>query len=1814
MALFSIKRTIVAGFVVALAIICFFAGYTYLNMRSSQQSSLRVESILKSLRLTESIYDNIQEIETGQRGYIISGDKQFLQPYYSGLRELESDTLALKELNVHEDGDRQEDIGKLLELVQRKITFAQTTIDLRDKKGFAAVEAEVRLGLGRQLKDSLHAVIKHIEGEDRLFLNFYNDHRARMARQTTFLFILLAGLFILFLVFFFWWIRRDIKRRLNAQLSEQVKENTIVFKDILERISDGFLALDKNWNFVYLNKAIQETSQRSDLTGKNIWKEFPDGVGNEFYKAYHRAMETQEYVYLEAYYPGFDAWFENHIYPSPYGLSIHSRNITEKKRTESKLQHAVDRFNMVANATSDILWEADLEKGTTWWNDNFYEKFGYDKKDDFSAPDTWERLLHPDDKKRVTDNINFVLYNTSDISWIDEYQFRKADGSYAEIYDRCYIMRDEAGKAYKIIGSMTDISMLMQMREKLRATEDRYRIMVEEASDAIFINDGQGKFFEANKRACEIFGYTEHELRNMNVADLMPPEELAAKPIMFKELLSGERTSLERKMLRKDGTRVPVDITARMLSDGRIIAIVRDITERRKAEELIRKNEEQLELIYNASGDVIFLVSIEEGRCYRFKSVNQTFFRITGLTPSQIIGKCIEDVIPPGSLSLVKSKYEEAITTGKTVQWEEISEYPTGKKTGIVTVNPVFNDKGECILLVGGVHDITERKIIEEQVRRSREEFASLVNSIDGIVWEADAQTFRFSFVSEQAERLLGYPVQDWVDEPTFWVDHIHPDDREWAIDYCRNCTSDGRSHEFEYRMISANKSIVWLRDIISVVTDGDNKPARLRGIMIDITEKKRIDEIIRDSDEKRRLIMNAALDAIVSIDDHGRIIFWNPQAERIFGWEEGMVKGKMLSDTIIPEKYKEAHKKGMARYLTTGEGPVINRLLELSAINNEGKEFPIELSIIPVVQEGATTFTAFIRDITARKMAAEELRLSVERFETIATATHDAIWEWNLESEDLWANEVHQQMYGLKKSDPVPTVDEWKQRIHPDDREKTLSAQDMALNSDINYWESEYRFLKSGGQYITIYDRCYIVRDRQNKPVRLTGSMIDISRRKKIEEELKRSEEQYRSVIEQASDFIMVTDSKGNFLDGNSNLYKTFGYTKEEFTQMNVAQLLDPEQLKVKPVRFDLLAQGETLLNERRMMDRNGKIVEVEANVKMLPDGRLLAIARDVRERKKAEAEIIKARDMADKMIDALPGVFYLFDENGKFIRWNKQLEIVTGYTADEIANIHPTQFFDDDEKEYIARQIMGVFEKGMNDAEASFLTKTGGKIPYYFKAVLLNYEGKPCLLGSGIDISERKKAEEELKQSEQKYKLLFDTNPLPMWMTTIPDLGIIEANEAAVKRYGYSKEEFSKLNARDMRPLEDVENFEKEVEKMRPGITNTRRWRHRKKDGSIIHVEIFSHEVLYEGKKVWLGLSNDITIKVLAEEALKASEKKYKLLFENNPMPMMMLSLPDLSIIDVNEAAIRHYGYTKEEFLQLNTRDIRPVEDIPRYLETSKNQQEGVKYAGIWKHRKKDGTLIDVEIIAHNMDYGDHPAQLVLANDVTEKLRAEALLKKSFDDVRQLTEHIQKIREEERAHIAREIHDELGQQLTVLKMDVSWLNKRIQSDEPVKEKLKELTSMLDGTVKTVRRISSELRPSLLDDLGLIAAIDWHLKEFEKRTGILTEFEEPSTGLLLPDHVTTGLFRIIQESLTNVARHAEADKVMVELQKTNGKLNLSIQDDGQGFDKEKAANKRTLGILGMKERTEMMGGSYEISSEPGKGTRVVVSIPLSGH
>ena len=213
--------------------------------------------------------------------------------------------------------------------------------------------------------------------------------------------------------------------------------------------------------------------------------------------------------------------------------------------------------------------------------------------------------------------------------------------------------------------------------------------------------------------------------------------------------------------------------------------------------------------------------------------------------------------------------------------------------------------------------------------------------------------------------------------------------------------------------------------------------------------------------------------------------------------------------------------------------------------------------------------------------------------------------------------------------------------------------------------------------------------------------------------------------------------------------------------------------------------------------------------------------------------------------------------------------------------------------------------------------------------------------------------------------------------------------------------------------------------------------------------------------------------------------------------------------------------------------------------------------------------------------------------------------------EQLRDLTSYLQAAREEERTQIAREIHDEFGQALSVLNMDLSWLSKRLPADQPhLAEKTSAMSDLIDSTIQAVRRVATELRPGLLDDLGLAATIEWQAEEFAERTGIDCDLYLSDEEIVLERDLATAIFRIFQETLTNVARHAEATEVHVELEDRPDELVLIVRDNGKGIAESQVSHPRSLGLMGMRERAHSWGGEVAFHGVPGQGTTVTVRMP----
>lgn len=367
-------------------------------------------------------------------------------------------------------------------------------------------------------------------------------------------------------------------------------------------------------------------------------------------------------------------------------------------------------------------------------------------------------------------------------------------------------------------------------------------------------------------------------------------------------------------------------------------------------------------------------------------------------------------------------------------------------------------------------------------------------------------------------------------------------------------------------------------------------------------------------------------------------------------------------------------------------------------------------------------------------------------------------------------------------------------------------------------------------------------------------------------------------------------------------------------------------------------------------------------------------------------------------------------------------------------------------------------------------------------------------------------------------------------------------------------------------------------------------------------------------DGAITWYGFLHDVTVRKQAEERLHDSERKFRTLAD---------SLPDVIIrydrecrrIYANRIFEKVTGLTAEQALA----DLPPPEwpaDISRdeYLAILRQAMEkGQASENFMTWRLPDGQV--AHFIFHAVPERDREGQvagvLVLARNIAALKEAEMHLRESREQLRQLAAHRDCVREEERKHIARELHDELGQFLSALRMQASMLRMRFGTGNPALiEHVAEMIKLVDRNIQVVRDISSTLRPTVLD-MGIVAALAWQVKKFVKYAGIPCDLDVRDKDIDMDEHCATTLFRVVQESLTNVARHAGASRVSISLRCSQTHYLLKVKDDGKGFDPDRLA-KKTLGLLGMRERVATLGGDIRIASKPGKGTLLEVKIPAA--
>ena len=746
---------------------------------------------------------------------------------------------------------------------------------------------------------------------------------------------------------------------------------------------------------------------------------------------------------------------------------------------------------------------------------------------------------------------------------------------------------------------------------------------------------------------------------------------------------------------------------------------------------------------------------------------------------------------------------------------------------------------------------------------------------------------------------------------------------------------------------------------------------------------------------------------------------------------------------------------------------------------------------------------------------------------------------------------------------------------------------------------------------------------------VRLSDGAIicigqDISQRKQAEQELRQQKEILETIFDHIPVMVSFVDQNGRAKLVNREWERILGWSFDEIKDRDMDIIVQehyPDPTEREQAReFNRNSDAEWA--DFKIKVRDGRVIDASWAIVRLSDGTAVCFGQDISERKQAELDLRKQKEILQKIFDHIPLMVGFVDQSGVPQVVNRAWERTLGWTLDEIR----TQNIDVIKENYPDPQ----YRENVRDFLASsasewvdFKTRVrDGRVIDTSWTMLRLSDGTG--IGIGQDITKRKRVEEALKESEERFRQLAENIRDLFWIKT-PDLNrVIYFSPSYNSISGRTREDaYRDPNYQDFLRRVVSEDRERMTEFMERPVEKEYEidYRITHPDGSIHWVSDRGFPVRDQSGQIYrvAGITHDITEQKLAEKALRESEERFRQLTENIN-EVFWLRSPDLKeLIYVSPMYEKVCGRTRESLYAAGPEAVVHPEDRSRVIETLENLA-GREFDIEYRIVTMDGEVRWIRDRGFPIRNQADEIYRVggVAEDITARKEAEDRLKGSSEQLRALSASLQSAREMEATRIARQIHDELGGVLTGLRWELEALQKMI--DRPLdgchlkamQDKLTAMVGLTDTTINVVRRIASELRPSILDDLGLMEAIEWQTQQFQARTGIECRCKCSLQSIALSDQQSTALFRIVQEALTNILRHAQATRVAVAMSEEDGVIVLTVTDNGRGITEAEKLGRDSLGLLGMQERAHLIGGSVDIAGLPGIGTTLQVRVPVA--
>jgi len=770
----------------------------------------------------------------------------------------------------------------------------------------------------------------------------------------------------------------------------------------------------------------------------------------------------------------------------------------QRRRTEEAIRQSEERFRRTFEGSPIGMAIIGLDHRLVQANRVVCELLGCSEEE--SRQLSVEQVTHPDDRPETAALLGKLFRGE-----IPRFRLRKRilarSGRTVWVDVTATLVEDDRGNPLHAVSMVEDLSAQRRKEKDLRLA----RFTLDHAQEAIFWTAPDGRLSDVNGAAARMLGYTAEGLLSMNVWDIDENISIQGWPDNWKELKERSFLALESSFRARDGRTLPVELTVNYLEfNGQEYScgFARDISKRRRAEAALEASENRYRQLFENSAAMVWMVDLSG----RITTVNQTAERFSGYAREELAGKDIGGILPPDQAPIARSMIERKLKEDTTTTYDLEILAKDGRRRPMQITSRIIHENGKPVGIQGIGIDISEKRRVQEALRQSEEHFRSLIENTLDLVTVLD-ESGRVRYVSPSIERVLGYRPEDRIGQSI--LDLIHPDDApavKKTLAWGRQ--TPGAAATLEYR--ARHKSGSW-RQLEGVGRNLLSNPA-VAGIVVnsrDITERRLADEKIRVSEEwfRSSFEYTGVPTAITTID--GRFLRVNRALCRFFGRSEAEMRRLSWREVTHPEDTELSH--DIRRRLLAGE--MVSIEAEKRYLRNDGsvRWGYLILSLIHDSEGRPRRIAAQIVDITKRTEAEDALRQSEHRFRLAAESASDLIYEWDVSSGRLeWYGDVDAAL-GYRRGRFPRTFEAWKESLHPDDREGTLRVIDGILNGATDPFQLEYRMRTRKGGYRHWLDRGRRLLDEAGVTAKWIGACSDITRRKQIEEALRRSEAELR-------------------------------------------------------------------------------------------------------------------------------------------------------------------------------------------------------------------------------------------------------------------------------------------------------------------------------------------------------------------------------------------------------------------------------------------------------------------------------------------------------------------------------------------------------------------------------------------------------------------------------------------------------------------------------------------------------------------------------